>query len=380
LPGMSKDNRIMKSHSRHLWMILLAAALFATGCSSQVDPTASASDDISGNNDMETIDLNAEYGGLSFTDDTPAFGDELLKAEAELEESRAADEDEGDELASADPDLRHPDAVRIYLRVMWGRLDGRPEGDGERDTASFERVDWGGTLSVDNGVIMLKKTILFEPLTDYRLPRDDRQSLGWASMTGPHKDGVLVCIAARPNDEGMLEGSVAFETGPKSVRFSLADLDGLEEVLETEIEGNSVSFVAFTERPFECPRGFLGGYWQSGVNDEHGGGWFRGRVMTAGGRLRGYMAGRFGINDAGEHVFRGKFINREGHILGLMRGHYEPAADGDGMGAFRGHWANRNGEHRGVLGGRYESLPGMGAGFFHGMWKEHCASGDESGS
>ena len=42
------------------------------------------------------------------------------------------------------------------------------------------------------------------------------------------------------------------------------------------------------------------------------------------------------------------------------------------MGEFRGRWVNRNGEHMGVLGGRYESLPGGGAGFFHGRWREHC--------
>ncbi|HEX9640503.1 MAG TPA: hypothetical protein VGB13_04245 [Candidatus Krumholzibacteria bacterium] len=366
------------SHFRHLWMIPLAGALFATGCSEQVDPTASAANDIGGSNELETIDLDLEYGGLSYTNESLAFGDELLKAEAELEDSRAADEDEGDDLAQADPDLRHPDAVRIYLRAMWGRLDGRPEGDSERNSDAYERVDWGGTLSVDNGVIMLKKTILFEPPTDYRLPRDDRQVLGWASMTGPHMDGVLVCIAARPNDAGELEGSVSFQTGPLSVRFALADLEGLDEVLETEIEGNSVSFVAFTERPRVCPQGFLGGYWQSRVDDEHGGGWFRGRVMVESGRLRGYVAGRFGVNEAGEHVFHGKFINRDGQILGLLRGHYEPSGDAVGMGSFAGHWANRNGDHVGVLAGRYSSIPDRGAGFFHGMWKEICNSTDDS--
>jgi hypothetical protein len=363
-----------------LWMFLLAAALFAMGCSEQVDPTASSADDISGNNDMESIDLDLQYGGLSFSDEDAAFGDELLKAEADLEELRADEEDEGDELIRDDPSLGGSDAVRIYLRVLWGRLDGRPEGDVSRDELAGERVDWAGGMSVDNGAILWRKTILFERLTDYRLPRDDRQVIGWASMTGPHMDGVLVCVVAKPNEEGVLEGSLNFRTGPLSRSFPLSDLDELDEVFPTEIDGNSVSFTAFTDRPQRCHSGFLGGYWQSRVDDEHGGGWFRGRVTNEHGRLRGYMAGRFGINAEGNRVFRGKFIGGQGHVLGLLGGVYEPAGDGSGMGSFRGRWVNRNGDVMGVLMGRYESIPGHGAGFFHGRWQENCLSTDgESG-
>jgi hypothetical protein len=212
----------------YLLLLLLSVAMFSIACSDSSDPLGSAEQDISGDNSMDAINLDQEYGGLSFSDEPDAFGDALLKAEAELGDQLAASEGDEDDLLREHPEFDRPDVRRTYVRILWGRLDGRPEGDLERTEAAFERVNWDGTLTVDGGVVALKKTILFERATDWRLPRDDRHSLGWKSMTGPHKDGILVCVISRPNDEGVVSGSVEFSTGPLTVSFDLAELDGLD--------------------------------------------------------------------------------------------------------------------------------------------------------
>jgi len=195
-------------------------------------------------------------------------------------------------------------------------------------------------------------------------------SVEWESQTGPHFDGVLVCIFARLDADGVPEGSLSCKTGPLTHTFRLSELDGLDLKFDTELEGNAVSFVGFTRRPNPCPQGFLAGYWQRHQDDEHGGGWFRGRLSNPDGRTRAFIAGRFGVNDAGENVFRGKVIGWRGNILGLVGGHYVP--DDESGGHFMGRWVTRNREHHGNLKGRYESIPGRGAGFFQGVWEKIC--------
>jgi len=344
-------------------LLLLAVSLGAIGCSQPGEPDAL----VSGENALETIDLNEEFGGLSYTNEELAFGDDELLAEAMLADEVALSVADDDSLV--DPER---EVTRIYLRALWGRLDGRPESDSARDENAYSRVDWDGGMTVEGGVLSVRQTIRFEPRTDHLLPRTDRQTVEWVSKTGPHFDGVLVCIWAPLNDEGVPEGSVSFKTGPLTQTFRLSELDGLDETFETDMDGVAVSFTAFSKRPDRCPSGFLGGYWQMHEGDEHGGGWFRGRLTNRDGRTRAFMAGRFGVNDAGENVFRGKIIAWNGHILGLIGGQYMPAGDGEGMGSFMGRWVTRNHEHHGVIKGRFESIPGRGAGFFGGIWEKIC--------
>jgi len=355
--------------------LALAAGLFAlAGCGAESAVT-SGGDDISGSETMETLDLDKAYGGLSWSDEPEAFGDDILLADAADEDRAATDDDESDVL---DEDPAASRYVRTYLRVMWGQLDGRPEGDGLRAAASdCEPVVWDGDLTVSEGAIAAKRLILFERPTDHRLPRDNRQTLAWASTTCPHVDGILVCLLTEPNEDGSLPGEVTFTTGPLTQTFAIADLADLDETVKVDENGNAVSFVGFTERPERCAQGFLGGYWQKHRDDEHDGGWFRGRLSNANGRLRAYLMGRFGENSEGERVFAGKIIARGGRILGLVGGTYEPSGNGDGLGSFVGRWVNRNETHMGVLMGRYETLPERGAGFFHGKWEERCEDGDE---
>ena len=355
----------------HPWHVvpLLAAAVWMAGCSQSSDPLeADSTDDISGANSMQAIDLDENYGGLAFSDEAEGFGDAQLVSEAQRESDdlltgAALDTIGGDRAGWLQP---------IWLKIEWGRLDGLPIGDPARDAAVFDPVDWSGTASVDTGLVNLTRTLWFEYPMDHRLPRTSRRSFGWVSQTGPHKDGILLCILTPRATLGAVEGHLTFTTGPLTQTFSFAELRaGVDLLVGTSIEGNSVSFVSAAGRPERCPGGFLAGYWRMRAGDEHDGGWFRSRVIDQSGHLVGFLAGRFGVNTAGAHVFAGKLIGPGGQVRGLAAGHYELADDGSGT--FEGRWVNREGRRLGLLKGRFLTRED-GSGHMHGIWAQDCRS------
>lgn len=344
---------------------VLAIASMA-GCAQSTDPMIDPSAIISSRDGMDAIDLDAPDGGLSHEDEAPAFGDALLLAEAMREDELASTASADSSFDVADGDLR-----RVWVRILWGRLGGWPEGDPLRDPGAHERVDWTGGVAVDRGVVLLRRTILFERPFDHPVPRESRQRLGWVSHTGPHLDGVLLCIGLpADSSDAPAAGHMTFATGPLTIDIPLADLyGGIARVIESSERGNAVSFVSSTQRPEACAHGFLAGYWQRVLGDEHEGGFLRGRVLDAEGRLVGYLGGRFGVNSEGKQIFFGKLIARDGQVRGLVRGMYR--LDENGHGGFRGHWASRDGTLLGELHGMIRTGP-EGAGFLHGVWAARC--------
>lgn len=366
----------MKTRNSLFWLSLVTAlALLAAGCGTDATLTASGDGDIAGTNSMDNVDLNAAYGGLDFSDESEAFGDDELMAEAVMAEDlglAAADEDS---MVDDDPSLDGPRVRRTYLRILWGQLDGL--ADTSRVALQPEmRLDWSGSVSVSDGAIALSRVLRFERPFDHRLPRTDRQSVSWVSHTGPRFDGILICVFSRPDTSGAIGGELTFRTGPLTRSFRIADLDGLDEVVPVDEAGNAVSFASRVVDPkAECGQGFLAGFWRSAPDTFDGqGGVFRGLVLDARNHPIGFLKGRYGINDSGERVFAGKYIGRNGRIRGLVQGTWAPSADAAGMGHFAGHWALRNGERVGGLRGEYSSRVG-GLGFFHGQWAEACADG-----
>jgi hypothetical protein len=357
--------------TRHTIELLAFVAIASIGLGCADDdpgPVVAGGDDISGENAIDEIDLDSFYGGLAWTDEPEAFGDTALLEEASSEDDALAADDEA-ELVAADPTLREADVRRIALRIVWGRLDGdRADPEGVHEPVEF--VDWTGALQVRGAVVALKRPILFERPHDHVLRREDRQRLTWVSHTGPHVDGILVCVLARPSDTGVLEGELEFRTAQLSRRFRLDELDGLDEVVVLDDRGTAVSFRAHQLDEPDCPQGFLTGYWHREPDQLTG--MFRGRILGSGGRLRGFLVGRYGINARGERVLAGKMVDREGAVRGLLRGSWEPAEDREGTGRFQGHWALRNGEIAGGLRGRFVSRGERRVGFFQGMWREDC--------
>ncbi len=347
-----------------LGISVLLLAAFAGGCAKNETPLSAADTSIGGTNSLDQIDLNQAYGGLAYTDEAPAFDDSQLQSETASMEQDLMTQDDEDSVLDRDPALRdNPLLKRTVVRILWGKLDGRPSVDAASPAMA---LDWSGSLSVTGGAIAVKRTILFERPVDHLLPRTNRQLLQWQSYTGPHFDGLLLCILQRPDDTGAFAGELSFKTGPFSTTISLADLDGLDRTVSVDDQGNSISFEGKTLDT--CPSGFMRGYWVSvpGAN----GGFFRGHWVNQFGDVDGHLRGRWGVNDAGERVFAGKIIDRAGHIRGLLRGSWEPKDDGTGV--FFGHWAAKYGQIEGEFSGEYMTRSDLGLGFFRAMWKAEC--------
>ncbi len=334
----------MRAATRFKRLLLLGAPLmWLVGCdflTSTQEPSA----------DWEAAtDLSSEYGGYAYTDEQPAFGDPSF-AKLEAEEATVAME----------PAATPVPAGTFALRILWGQLRGN------RDLEVV--TDWSGGIAVSSGGVAVLHTIAFEMPGDHLLPRENRQELGFVSHTQPHFDGLLLAI--HPGDD--LEATLSFRTVAYSNTWKLSDLATINMVIPIDALGNAVALEGIVlDAP--CPTGFVRGHWVRRDAEERG--VFRGLWATSLGLPLGHIRGHFGVNEEGR-VWVGKIIDREGRILGLARGSWEPS-DAPEMpgGSFAGHWASLGGERQGAVGGRY--MPAMEgergvAGFFAGRWNTAC--------
>lgn len=354
-------------------LVLLAA------CAEDGDPTAVGDDAVEGTESLETVDLDADYGDLAWTDESAGFGDDELLAAAAFDEQAALTEDEEDSLIAGDEELATTPMRRTVVRLLWGQLDGSFATSGPRDEASM--LDWSGSARVTAGAVALKRTILFERPWDHRLPRVERDSLAWKSATGPHYDGVLLVVMS-PLVDGVAQGELVIDTEPFTTRLRIDELDGFDAVTAVDAAGNAISIRAAVVEPRGCAAGFLNGFWKDVEDrpetDAIEGGVFRGRVVLEDGITIGFLKGVYGWNAAGERVMVGKLVGPAGRLRGLIAGTWTPDEETAGLGSFEGHWVGRDGARRGVIGGRYlrnaEGEPGDG--FFEGRFQEICSSAD----
>lgn len=356
----------MKRTPRYgLAILAIAAMTWAAGCSTPGDPadTSGVPDDII--NRDENPDLNDAFGGFNMRDEAVAFADAELLAESGEE----VDYDDPFSTATDVRRLEAADRAQLFLLITWGNL--------HRDTTIPDPTDWRGALRVDNGIVLLKRTVSFDP-GDHILPRTQRDLLEWESMTHRGRDGILVKIHPRPalatNDVAVADtvdsASVVihFRTAPLSVEFTLAQLPGLNRIV-TLPDGNAVSFTAVRHVSDQCPHGLMHGEWRN--DPERQGGVFRGRWATADGKVRGYMRGIYGTNDAGDKVFFGKMIDEHGRFEGIMRGEWDSHAGMNG-GWFAGRWVDRNLQIRGALKGEWRRSDRCHGGFYRGRWAMDC--------
>ncbi len=373
-------------------LILLVMGL--TGCS-ETNPTAT---DQVAVDDYETMDLDKAYGGLTATDEQIDFDDpyfatvavEDVEIEAETEDPLQDDLEvelyEQQNLGQADPAGGRPRPIITVVRLTWGQLDGLPEDIIETD----EPLDWSGLFQADRGIVVARRLILFEKPRDHVVrPRIDRHTVAFVSHTGPHYDGLVLEIIEPPAGPA---DSTATDMGPNMIHLrtpqlnldlNVADLAGMSETFTVDDLGNALRLEGFHLSDLDlCPKGFLSGIWvdedlvlEDGTVVE--GGFFKGRWMSLWGRAMGHMRGRYGVNDAGEQVFFGKYISRTGRFKGLLEGMYE-AMDENGHGTFSGQWINRAGTVEGVLGGGYVQIADRPGGFFSGRWATLCDEDAES--
>ncbi len=373
--------------SRKLFLLgLLALAglltLGLTGCGGEQGATVPADAAVV---DDEAMDLDQAYGGLTFTDEAPAFGDEYYAA-VSLEDQASASDDplqydaevrELEDAALQPAGTGAPPPPRIIaLRLTWGRLDGAPEDIREE----LQGLDWSGRLHVDRGLVVVRRVILFERPRDHLVrPRPDRRTVAWVSHTGPHFDGLIVEIIepAAPADSanvGTVPPNMLHLVTPQiTLDIPVAELAGLDATRPVDALGNALRLEGHRVTDEDlCPKGFLGGVWKADRDSTTvEGGVFKGRWVGLWGQLHGFMRGRYGLDSSGERVFFGKYIDQRGRCRGMLAGTWE-VADESGRGRFHGEWHNAAGTIEGVLGGDYGQAAERPGGFFTGRWTTLC--------
>lgn len=360
-----------------LWILAVGLA----GCGNDGDPTGT--NDV-GVDDYDAMDMNEAYGGLTATDEQPAFGD------AEVEQIAAEDRDAASddplqtdpEVAAYEDDLSDPaapDSLRptiTAVKLTWGRLDGPLADAAESD----EPTDWSGMFRVDRGLVVVRRLILFERPRDHLVrPRIDRRTVSWVSHTGPHYDGLIVEIIEppvlpdSPGDGPPLPNMVHLVTPRVSFDLPVADLDGIDRTDTIDDQGDALRVEGHLVTGDElCPKGFLSGIWMPDpATEATDDGYFKGRWVSVWGVVRGFVRGRYGVNDAGEQVFFGKYIGNAGRFRGLISGNWE-SADANGHGRFQGRWVDAAETVEGLLGGDYIHVPERPGGFFSGRWATLC--------
>ncbi|REJ95355.1 MAG: DUF3604 domain-containing protein [Planctomycetota bacterium] len=100
------------------------------------------------------------------------------------------------------------------LRLLWG-------GTERKGTARLQRVDWDGSLTIEQGGLTLIETVNFQSIADSaRSTAPDR--IEWSSKTAGNMAGIVVAL------DGGNSAALHFQTGPKSISFSVSDLMGGE--------------------------------------------------------------------------------------------------------------------------------------------------------
>lgn len=367
--------------------LMLCAFFFVTNCS---DNPA----------DSENQSSVTDFGGLTATDEAPGFGDPVFASmTAELSGEQVSDPILVNDSGAAAMD-RDPAIGRFALRVIWGKP--------RLDTTVTSATDWSGSISVNRGGVVVRRKIQFEEGQDELLPRDDRKIINWVSQTTIHHDGLLVEVfnPRRPDsitiDTTFAPDSVGgavvsidttlfkspleltFDTGPLTISFSAEQLSALDTVIHV----TDSSVVIFQSTRIDnglCPRGYLAGGW--GVN-ESGQHIFRGLWMSNHGEVNGFVRGNWGVNENGRQIFVGKWISENGRFEGFVRGSWAQfpdfsAADSafaHAEGGFRGGIFNANRLPIGMLRGLFWSSDRAESsgdtdgllGHFTGKWALAC--------
>ncbi|MBI5866954.1 MAG: hypothetical protein HZB43_01460 [candidate division Zixibacteria bacterium] len=296
---------------------------------------------------VDQLNLTSQFGGYTTSDEPAAFGDPEI---AGMMEQDPECDDPAISAGAADS-LRRLHGATVYaMAIRWGMLLG--------DSTVTVPTDWSGSLSITHGAIHIVRTLQFEEHQDHIVrPRTSRSELAWVSQTAPSFDGILVTIIVppAPPDSDWSNNQVSFQTTPYSRIFSLSELNHLNEIVDVGTDGNQVAFNATNITADSCGSGQLEGKWV--LNPSHKNGHFLGKWMNEDGLMLGLVRGHFGARPDSSKVFFGKFIGLEGHFRGLIRGNWAFDLGDSTQGTFDGIFAGRGGQALGELHGQWGSLP-----------------------
>jgi hypothetical protein len=355
-------------NAKGLALLLAAGLVFFGGCGNEKSTTGP------GPVAQENPNLTDPTGGLSSSDEQPAFGDQSLVTAAGEEESQQ-------DVIAQDPTVTDIESgrltsARIYaVTILWGMLQ-EPGSAGSIGAPDGNQYDWSGTLSVNRGAVVLRSVVSFEQPGDHMiLPRPDRRTLEWASFTGEGFDGIRLLVYELPSPGAAENDSLFLDMPMYKQGFLLSDLAGMDSLVTVDQIGNGVRIESFLTEPASQARGFLRGFWGTiAAGDSLGS--FKGVWISDRGGVSGYLRGHYGINSSGDRVFFGKYVNSSGAFEGFIKGTWgtngpDPAMLAGSAGWFAGRWSDARLSEKGQLRGRWRS-PTDRVGFFDGRWCMGC--------
>jgi hypothetical protein len=351
---------LLKQSARRISMRkLLFAALFASAACTTNAGSSSSTDDPA----TVQTDLAMTNGGETTADEAPEFGEEAEFDAANIEPDAAY----ADALAS-DPGIASIassatlDAHRVM--IVWGKLPADP---GTGDTR-----DWSGSIAVNEGGLIVGRTVNFEAATDHLLPRSNIQTVLFDSITGPYVDGLVLRVlepsTAMTTPVTLTYTSAAASSSAAPITYSF-DLAALEQGPVKIDAGNGYVMVAVELGEKSCNQGFMRGRFHQLLPNL---GEYRGIVTDQDGMPVGHVRGIYGQLPSGDVIF-GKFIDHEGHFVGIINGTY-------GNGDITAKWIDKAGDRGAILGKYFESTAVDGGGFFTRYVEAGCASAAGSGN
>lgn len=352
---------------RSLIMALVVAGIALAGCSHDSTPPVTPPGDQSG------VNLNDQNGGLSGSDEAPAFGDQTVQ-------DQVAQEKQVEDAMSQDPEVRRllsqPNATMYVMTVLWGRLSADRSAVGPGEDGSL--YDWSGTMSLNHGAILVRSLISFEK-DDSVLPRAQREVLSWVSGTDRGFDGLRVVIfpavSGTPTDDMLL--TLDFPAMGFHRELTVSELGRISEIATVDSTGNMVSISAFLVPPTANSLGFIRGGWEP-ISPASERGSFSGVWVGQQGRLSGTLRGVYGLNQVGDRVLFGKFIDNTGRFAGFLRGTWMQTSGTEQpvvKGTFTGRWIDPQNRERGTVKGTWQR-PADGSGTFEGSWCVNCPLGN----
>ena len=375
---------------KRFFVYLLAVLIMALGAGCQFLESTPASPVAEEVSEDAAIDLDSPTGGLTASDEQPAFGEEDGEYLRSLAVEPLYDDPiQEDARIKAAENNRY---ARVFkLRAIWGHLIRAAADSADYDCCT---IDWSGGIRFDGGFVVVQKLIAFD--AGDSMTRIDRSTIEWVSHTCPHVDGIEVILIQpnpTPNSADSLDfvPMVHFKAGAYEHSFTLEELASFQENHWVDRCGNGI-MISSRLRPFGCQKGYLFGAWQAIEPDtiyseatdsteaEMRGvllGLYRGVWMGDNGMAAGFVKGFAGTNSEGENVIFGKFIDLEGRFKGFLRGRYgfDPSVDVafyPSTGWFDGKWIGKDLGIKGTLAGRWITETETGQGYFHGNWGFNC--------
>jgi hypothetical protein len=357
--------------NRSVLFALVAIALITAFAGCSKNPAEPSATNAAG------LNLNTPTGGYTSSNEAPGFGDPILDPALSGEKPYA------DPMYDSTVDsMRSNLAVDWYhFRAQWGHL--------VPDTAESTWTDWSGSLTINRGALVLRRTIKFED-NDSILPRTDRRKIEWVSRTRPASDGIAVDIfLPRPQpvidtvtdsaltvDTTLIIDSLpvidtiwVVDTLTNDSTFTLGfhfeyDTTAMYDttftpvtVVDTVYPSNDASLVFSTlnySRTFSLADLMkLDTIITLADSNEVA---FQAMRIYRNVCPRGFLAGHWSaIDSTGFGYLNGRWIGKWGIADGYFEGHY--GYNDDSVKVFFGKWIDSVGEFEGFLQGRWGILP-----------------------